>query len=98
MVNLGDVFQGADDQEKRQLMMFLGSNWYLSNKKVALTPREPLSELRHNSESPNWRARPDERTMIDQLSLFHYIRSAGQTTLGLTWPESPTQIRQPASN
>ncbi len=58
-VNLGEVFQEADDQEKRQLMMFVGSNWYLTNKKVALTPREPLSLLRHNSENLNWRARPD---------------------------------------
>lgn len=59
VVNLGEVFQEANDQEKRQLMMFVGSNWYLTNKKVALTPRKPLSALRHNSENPNWRARPD---------------------------------------
>lgn len=59
VVNLGEVFQEADDLEKRQLMMFLGSNWHLGNKKVALIPREPLSALRLNSELPNWRARPD---------------------------------------
>ena len=26
---------------------------------MTLTPREPLSLLRHNSKNPNWRARPD---------------------------------------
>jgi hypothetical protein len=30
----------------------------LSNKKVALTVREPLNALLHNNEYPNWRARP----------------------------------------
>ena len=59
VVNLGEVFQEANDQEKRQLMIFVGSNWYLTKKKVALTPREPLSLLRQSSENPNWRARPD---------------------------------------
>lgn len=33
VVNLGEVFHEANDQEKRQLMMFLGSNWTLGNKK-----------------------------------------------------------------
>ena len=59
VTNIGDVFQIANDTERRRLMMYIGSNWYLSNKKVALTPREPLSLLRHNSEKTNWRAKED---------------------------------------
>ncbi len=58
-VNIGNVFKEANDEERRELMKYIGSNWYLSNKKVALTPREPLSALRHSAENPNWRARPD---------------------------------------
>ena len=58
-VNLAEVFQEANDQEKRQLMMFVGSNWYLTNKKVVLTPRKPLDLLSASDRNPNWRARPD---------------------------------------
>lgn len=58
-VNIGEIFSEANDKEKRQLMVLIGSNWTLGNKKVALTVREPLDALRHNSENPNWRARPD---------------------------------------
>jgi site-specific DNA recombinase len=59
VTNVGDVFEMANDEERRRLMMYLGSNWYLTNKKVALTPREPLSLLRHNNSETIWRARPD---------------------------------------
>ena len=59
VVNLGEVFQEADDQEKRQLMMFVGLNWHLGNKKVVLTPRKPLDLLSVSDRNPNWRARPD---------------------------------------
>ena len=59
VVNLSEVFVVANDDERRRLMMLVGSNWYLSNKKVALTVREPLKALRHNNENPIWRARPD---------------------------------------
>lgn len=55
-VNIGEVFEDANDEERRELMKYVGSNWYLSNKKVVLTVREPLSALCHNSENPNWRA------------------------------------------
>ena len=58
-VNIGEVFEEANDEERRELMKYVGPNWYLSNKKVALTVREPLNALRHNNENPNWRARPD---------------------------------------
>lgn len=57
--NLGDVFQNADVQVKRQLMLFLGSNWHLGNKKVVLIPRKPLDLLSVSDRNPNWRARPD---------------------------------------
>jgi site-specific DNA recombinase len=59
VVNLGEVFQEADDREKRQLMIFVGLNWHLGNKKVVLTPRKPLDLLSVSDRNPNWRARPD---------------------------------------
>ncbi|MBL8160010.1 recombinase family protein [Candidatus Saccharibacteria bacterium] len=58
-INLGDVFMEANDTEKRRLMLYLGSNWKLSNKKVLLTPREPFSYLHSRTNGLNWRARPD---------------------------------------
>ena len=59
VTNIGDVFQIANDTERRRLMMYVGSNWYLTNKKVALSEREPLSVLRNRSSETSWRARPD---------------------------------------
>ncbi len=59
VTNIGDVFEMANDEERRRLMMFLGSNWYLTNKKVELTPRRPLDLLRHSDRNLVWRARPD---------------------------------------
>jgi site-specific DNA recombinase len=59
VTNIGDVFEMANDQERRRLMMFVGSNWYLSNKKVDLTPRRPIDLLRHTDQKTIWRARPD---------------------------------------
>jgi hypothetical protein len=59
LINIGDVFENAQDDEQRRLMVFLGSNWTLSNKKVALTPREPLNLLHIGSRNKDWRARPD---------------------------------------
>gem|GEM_PF-5532990 len=41
---------------RRKLMMYVGSNWYLTNKKVALTSRKPLDLLRSTTRNPNWRA------------------------------------------
>lgn len=57
--NIGDVFEIADDEEKRQLMLFLGSNWTLGMKKVELTPRRPLDLLHSSNRNLDWRARPD---------------------------------------
>jgi hypothetical protein len=45
VINLEDVFKEADDTEKRQLMMYVGLNWHLGNKKVVQTPRKPLDLL-----------------------------------------------------
>lgn len=59
VTNIGDLFEMANYEERRRLMSFLGSNWYLTNKKVALTPRKPLDLLHKSTEYPNWRARPD---------------------------------------
>jgi site-specific DNA recombinase len=55
VTNIGDVFAEADDADKRHLMLYLGSNWTLSNKKVALTPREPLSLLHKSNPHSDWR-------------------------------------------
>ena len=57
--NLGDVFELANDTERRRLMMYIGSNWYLSNKKVVLTDRKPLDLLHNRASETIWRARPD---------------------------------------
>ncbi len=57
--NIGESFEHGNDEERRQLMLTIGSNWTLGNKKVALTPRGPLNALRHNNENTVWRARPD---------------------------------------
>lgn len=59
VVNIGAVFEMANDQERRELMKFVGSNWYLTNKKVVLTAREPLNLLRDSRGNQFWRARPD---------------------------------------
>lgn len=55
VVNLGEVFQEANDEEKRQLMISIGLNWHLGNKKVVLTPRKPLDLLSASDRNPNWR-------------------------------------------
>ncbi len=54
--NIGDVFQIASDEERRRLMTFVGSNWYLTDKKVALTPRKPLHLLHSSNRNLDWRA------------------------------------------
>lgn len=59
VTNIGDVFEAANDEERRRLMMFLGSNWYMGMKKVQLTPRRPLDLLHVSSRNLDWRARPD---------------------------------------
>ncbi len=59
VTNVGEVFEMANDEERRRLMMYLGSNWYLTNKKVVLTPRKPLNLLSVSDRNLDWRARPD---------------------------------------
>ena len=59
VTNIGDVFEMAEDEERREIMLYLGTNWTLSNKKVALTPREPLNMLHISNRKTSWRARPD---------------------------------------
>lgn len=61
-VDISRTFENADEAERRQLMLYLGSNWTLGNKKVALTPRKPLDLVYNSSEirpEKTWRARPD---------------------------------------
>ncbi|HYF96465.1 MAG TPA: recombinase family protein [Patescibacteria group bacterium] len=59
VVNISEVFEQANEEERRELMKYIGSNWYLSNKKVVLTPRKPLDLLSISDRNPDWRARPD---------------------------------------
>ncbi len=59
VVNLGEVFDEAHDDEQRELMKHLGLNWTLSNKKVALTPREPLNMLHVSNRNQSWRTGRD---------------------------------------
>jgi site-specific DNA recombinase len=58
-VNIGQVFELANAQERREIMKYIGSNWFLTNKKVVLTPRKPLHLLHVSCRNQFWRARPD---------------------------------------
>lgn len=58
-VNLSSVFTKAELNERRRLMMAVGSNWYLGNKKVTFTPRKPYDLLVKCDNDSSWRARPD---------------------------------------
>lgn len=58
-VTLTETFEMADVEEKRRLLMELGSNWVLSNKKVRFTPRKPYDLLINRTDYTVWRARPD---------------------------------------
>jgi len=60
-------------------MLNIDKNWTLSNKKVALTPREPLSVLRGSSVNPNWRA-------VVQDIWNYYVNSANvECPRGQVW-------------
>ena len=58
-INLSTVFTKAEVIERRRLMMAVGSNWYLGNKKVTFTPRKPYDLLVKCDNDSSWRARPD---------------------------------------
>ena len=58
-VSLYDEYRSSNEEEKRSLLLEVGSNWYLGNRKVRLTPREPYDLLGNRTSNPNWRARPD---------------------------------------
>ncbi len=58
-VTLVSTFEMANESEKRQLLMELGSNWVLSNKKIRFTPRKPYDLLVNRTSETFWRARPD---------------------------------------
>lgn len=58
-VSIADTFKIATDEEKRELLLELGSNWQMSNKKVRFTPRKPYDLLVNRTDNSNWRARPD---------------------------------------
>jgi hypothetical protein len=59
VTNIGEVFLSANDDKKRQIMTFVGSNWYLGMKKVDSTPRRPIDLFHISNRKTNWRARPD---------------------------------------
>ena len=63
VVNILDTFKQADISEKREMLIEVGSNWILSNKKVLFTPRKPYDFLANRTSlvpsDTSWRARPD---------------------------------------
>lgn len=74
VVNIGRVFEDANDEERRELMKYVGSNWYLADKMVGLVARKPFDSICYANkmkqdadkkrdpsfdESLFWRARPD---------------------------------------
>lgn len=58
-VNIVDTFNIATDQEKQKILLELGSNWTLTDKKVQFTPRKLYDLLVNRTSSSDWRARPD---------------------------------------
>jgi len=83
LTNIGEVFEIADGPERRRLMMLIGSNWYLSNKKVELTPRYPLDLLRQSDQKTDWRAVTSE--------VWNYFRlNGGWSRLNETRSMSPS--------
>jgi site-specific DNA recombinase len=58
-VNIVDTFKVANEKEKRQILLELGSNWQMSNKKVRFTPRKPYDLLANRTYDSNWRAGRD---------------------------------------
>jgi len=54
-VNIVDTFKIADDEERKQILLELGSNWQMSNKKVRFTPRRPYELLANRTSDSNWR-------------------------------------------
>lgn len=57
--NCVETFERASDEEKRKILIEVGLNWKLGNKKALFTPREPYDLLVNRASYPNWRARPD---------------------------------------
>ena len=54
-----DTFEKAPDDQKRRMLIEVGSNWQLQQKKALFTPRKPYDLLVNRTENTNWRARPD---------------------------------------
>jgi hypothetical protein len=70
VTGIGEVFELANDEERRQLMHYLGANRTLSNKKVALTAREPLNYLHKSIQNRIWRdIESDFRTFKAPISV-----------------------------
>jgi len=69
IVSLVDSFAAAQDSEKRQLLLNIGSNWTLSNKKVAFTPRRPYDLLLKIEPNKNWRALANELRTYFEMGL-----------------------------
>jgi site-specific DNA recombinase len=54
-VNIVDSFKIANEEEKRKILLELGSNWEMNNKKVRFTPRKPYDLLVNRTEKMSWR-------------------------------------------
>ena len=58
-MTLVETFQEADTVKKKRILLEIGSNWTLSNKKALFTPRKPYDLLLNRTDLTIWRARPD---------------------------------------
>ena len=54
-VTLSDTFKIATDEEKKRILLQVGLNWKLDNKKVQFTPRKPYDLLVNRTNNTNWR-------------------------------------------
>ncbi len=57
-INIGETFKLAKPDEKRLILLEIGTNWKLRNKKVLFTSVKPYDFLINRTDYPNWRARP----------------------------------------
>jgi len=54
-VNIANTFAIANEEEKRKILLEIGSNWQMGNKKVRFTPRKPYDLLLNRTRNTSWR-------------------------------------------
>ncbi len=87
VVNIGDVFEKANNEERRRLMELIGSNWILKDKNLKLIPRTPYESLYNKLKDSPFQASHQAwlpmHNLIRNLQLeyqvdFHYIIGLAQ--------------------